>query len=151
MSPLPARGSRYGEDGAVCTAPEGHAAGAPTEPWTFGNETEPLLAEMIRLRASLRPYIQELAANATAAGAPPMRPLFYEFPDDPTSWLVEDAFMFGPTWLVAPILELGARSRWVYFPGATTWRHHFTGEVYRGGQNVSVPAPLAQFPLFARI
>lgn len=50
---------------------------------------------MITLRQSLLPYIKQLAANVTASGAPPMRPLFYDFPDDAAAWAVDDQFMFG--------------------------------------------------------
>jgi hypothetical protein len=95
MAALPAVGKRFGEDGAYCTAPGGHAAGGPNELWEFGDEVAPLLVKMIQLRESLRPYIKQLAASTTATGAPPTRPLFYDFPDDTQAWTVDDEYMFG--------------------------------------------------------
>ena len=52
-------------------------------------------------------------ADALAAekGTPPMRPLFFDFPDDPACASVDDQFMFGPDLLVAPVLQQGATSR----------------------------------------
>ena len=55
-------------------------------------------------------------AAAAETGTPPMRPLFFDFPDDPACYAVEDQFMFGPDILVAPVLEQGATSRSVYLP-----------------------------------
>ena len=34
-----------------------------------------------------------------------LRTLFFEYPDDPTSWLVEDEYMFGANLLVAPLFD----------------------------------------------
>ena len=62
-----------------------------------------------------------------------------------------DQYMVGDSMMAAPVLVAGARSRKVYFPGKqenASWRHHFTGVVYRGGTMVEVPAPLENFPLF---
>lgn len=150
--PLPPSGERWHEPAAQCTAPGGHASGASNEIWDFGDEAYGIIRGVIALRESLRGYVAALGRNASESGAPPMRPLWYDFPDDAAAWRVEDAFMFGPAFLVAPVLELGARSRAVYFPGgeAATWRHHYTQQVYRGGSNVTVAAPLSHFPLFTR-
>merc|ERR1712072_27874 len=100
MPPLPLVGERFHEDGKYCTSPGGHAAGGPNEIWSFGNTTAAILHDIINFRETLRPYISELASNASATGAPPQRPLFYDFPDDPNVWKVDDQFMFGPDWMV---------------------------------------------------
>jgi len=156
MAPLPARGSRWGESGANCTAPGGHVSGGPNELWKFdepgSNATYVMLRAMIELRAKLQPYISELARNVSRTGAPPMRPLFYDFPDDAKGWAADDQYMFGSRYLVAPILEQGARERVVYFPGGENveWSHYWTTETYVGGTTASIKAPLETFPLFVR-
>jgi alpha-D-xyloside xylohydrolase len=48
-------------------------------------------------------------------GFPMMRTLFFEYPDDPTSWMIEDEYFFGPDLLVAPLFE-AAGHREVYLP-----------------------------------
>ena len=63
------------------------------------------------MRERLRPYIMAQMRAAHATGAPPMRPLFFDFPADEEGTTVEDQFMLGPDLLVAPVLEEGARER----------------------------------------
>jgi len=40
-----------------------------------------------------------------------LRALFFEYPEDRTSWTVEDQYLFGTDLLVAPLLEEARRSR----------------------------------------
>ena len=87
---------------------------------------------------------------ASETGAPVMRPLFFDFADDKKAWNVEDAYMFGPDLLVAPVMEEGARERRVYLPAGCKWMDAYTKEVYEGGQYVTVPAPLDIIPVFMR-
>ena len=104
----------------------------------------------LALRRSLLPYLRAQVAALAAAGTPVMRPLWYDFPDDAPSAAVEDQFMFGPGWMVAPVLEPNATARGVYFPRGARFVDHFTGAAFAGGTNVSVPGgSLQYFPLFA--
>lgn len=64
---------------------------------------------------------------------------------------VADQYMMGDGYMAAPVLNLGQRSRRVYFPVGASWQHHYTGTVYKGGTTVSVDAPLDTFPLFKRM
>ena len=79
-----------------------------------------------------------------------MRPLFYDFPEDKASWQVEDSYMFGPDLLVSPVMEAGAVTRAIYLPAGAVWTDAYTGEVYEGGQKVTVPAPLDIIPVMIR-
>ena len=79
-----------------------------------------------------------------------MRTLFYEFPEDEKCWEVADEFLFGGDILVAPVLAAGQRERSVYLPAGANWELLWNGEVYEGGREVTVPAPLAQTPVFLR-
>ena len=124
------------------------ASGGPNEPWSFGDPAYEIIAETIRLRERLRPYIHEQMQVASLTGLPPMRPLFVDFPDDNGSWSVEDQFMFGPDILVAPILEAGQAFRQVYLPAGGNWTDAWTGETLVGGQTVKVDAPIERIPVF---
>jgi alpha-glucosidase (family GH31 glycosyl hydrolase) len=79
-----------------------------------------------------------------------MRPLYFDFPNDPATHDQTLEFMLGPEILVAPITVLGARSREVYLPRGTQWVDAWTGEVFNGGQTVSIQAPLEHIPVFLR-
>jgi alpha-D-xyloside xylohydrolase len=100
--------------------------------------------------ASTCPYIRGLMSAAHTRGSPIIRPLFYDFPADDQAWAVEDAYMFGPDVLVAPILFEGQRARDVYLPTGTRWISHGSGEIFDGGQVVNESAPLAHLPVFFR-
>ena len=62
----------------------------------------------------------------------------------------EDAYLFGPSLLVAPVMEAGQRQRSVYLPAGAQWTHVWSGETYEGGQTVTVAAPLEEIPVFTR-
>jgi Glycosyl hydrolases family 31 len=53
--------------------------------------------------------------NVNPMGHPLLRPLFFEFPGDPGSWLVEDQYLLGTDLLVAPLFE-NVSERRVYLP-----------------------------------
>lgn len=125
-------------------------SGGPNEVWSFGDEAYEIIAGLLHLRERLRPYIMEQMAAAHEKGAPPMRPLFYDFPEDEDAWGVEDQFMFGPDLLAAPILFEGARSREVYLPAGAGWTDAWSDEVLEGGEWVTVEAPLDRIPLYLR-
>ena len=125
-------------------------AGGPNELWSFGDEAYRILREQLSLRERLRPYILAGMQVADTSGLPLMRPLFVDYSADPVAWEVEDAYLFGPDLLVAPVLEPGARGRRVYLPSGTTWSDVWAGRVHQGGQWVSADAPLERIPVFMR-
>lgn len=122
--------------------------GGPNEVWSFGEEAYEIIRELLFLRERLRPYIMEQMKLAHERGIPPMRPLFFDYPEDGASWIAEDQFMFGPDLLVAPVLSEGARSREVYLPAGATWTDAWTDEVFEGGQRITADAPLNRIPLY---
>jgi len=127
-------------------------SGGPNEVWSFGDTAYQAIVVMMNIRESIRPYIMQQMQLASQYGTPVMRPLWFDFPDDKQLVDIDDQFMFGPTYLVAPVLEYGATSRRVYFPAGATWKHYFTNTTVVGGVYVDAfPAPLAQFPLFVRL
>jgi len=127
-----------------------HAEGAaPQEPWSYGTEWEEINRASIRLRYELLPYLYTVFEEMTRTGAPVMRPLCYEYPDDPACAGVDDQFLVGRDILVAPIVHEGATSRRVYLP-AGAWCDYRTGERFHGPSEIEVIAPIDRLPLFAR-
>lgn len=125
-------------------------SGQDNEVWSFGEDVYNILVKYLFIRERLRPYIRSLMQSAHETGAPVMRPLYYDFPTDPTAAQVEDCYMFGPDLLVAPVMEAGADTRRVYLPAGCTWTDAYTGAAYPGGQFVTVPAPLDVIPVMVR-
>lgn len=125
-------------------------SGQDNEVWSFGEESYEILKSFLFIRENLRPYIRECMRQASECGAPVMRPLFYDFPDDKMAWEIEDAYMFGPDLLVAPVMEAGVNTREVYLPKGANFVESYTGKVYEGGQKVEAKAPLNVIPVFVR-
>jgi alpha-D-xyloside xylohydrolase len=136
----------YGEDEEL----DPKITGGDNEVWCWGEQVEGILRHCLLTRERLRPYVMRLMAEFSATGAPPMRPLFFDFPDDPAAWGVDDQHMFGPDLLIAPVLEFGARSRSVRLPAGSRWTEVWSGRSLEGGQVVEVDAPLERIPVFAR-
>jgi alpha-D-xyloside xylohydrolase len=120
------------------------------ELWAFGPAAEKTLAKYLSLRYRLMPYIYSLAHAVTETGAPFTRALFMDFPLDPEARDIKDEYMFGPAFLVAPVVEKEGTGREVYLPKGTAWYDYWTGRKYPGGQRLTVQAPVEILPLFAR-
>jgi alpha-D-xyloside xylohydrolase len=104
----------------------------PTEPWEYGEEFTEAFRRIVELRYRLMPYIYAQAALASRDGHPMVRALFFEYPEDPTSWLIEDQYLFGTDLLVAPLME-EAPDRNVYLPPGS-WIDYQGGRVYEGAR-----------------
>ena len=102
----------------------------PTEPWEFDAEFLDEFRRAVELRYRLMPYIWAQAAASARRGHPLLRPLFFEFGDDPGSWLVDDAYLFGSDILVAPLFE-EVRERAVYLPPGE-WIDLISGAKHQG-------------------
>jgi alpha-D-xyloside xylohydrolase len=127
-----------------------HGSRLHNEVWSFGRQAEPILVKYLKLRYELMPYVYSLGYGTYRTGAPFMRALFMDFPDDPKVADLRDEYMFGPAFLVAPVTEQGATRRTVYLPAGSDWYDYWTNERVRGGQALEVRAPIDTLPLFVR-
>jgi alpha-D-xyloside xylohydrolase len=125
-----------------------HGLRKSTEVWSYGKQAEAVISKYLRLRYTLLPYIYSLGKQTYDTGAPFMRALFMDFPNDPNVANLGDEYMFGPAFLVAPITEQGRESRQVYLPAGRDWYNYWTNERFTGGQTVTVAAPIDIIPLF---
>jgi alpha-glucosidase/alpha-D-xyloside xylohydrolase len=141
---------RWFEWGAFQPVMRAHGERQHNEVWAYGKEAEPILAKYLRLRYQLMPYTYSLAYSSYQTGAPYMRALFMDFPNDPNVADIPDEYMFGPAFLVAPVTEQGATTRKVYLPAGCDWYNYWTNERLKGGQTVTVNAPIDTLPLFVR-
>ncbi len=86
------------------------------EPYRYDKKTEENYRKWVYFRYRLVPYIYDLFYEHTQNGLPLIRPLFLEYPLDPTAESVQDEFLFGSSLLVAPVVDPGVDKRLVYFP-----------------------------------
>ena len=121
----------------------------PQEPWRYGERVLDLYRGYALLHEMLVPYVRAAARTASRSGLPIIRPLCLTDPSDPRGWSITDAYGYGPALWVAPVLDDGAREREVALPRGD-WIETWSGEVVRGGREVTVPAPLDRIPVWVR-
>ena len=127
-----------------------HGQRPATAIWDYGAAAEPVLAGFLKLRYALIPYLYSLGYQTYKTGAPFMRALFMDFPNDSAVATIGDEYMFGPAFLVAPVTEQGATSRKVYLPAGSEWYDYWTDQRFAGGQTIVAAAPIDRIPLFVR-
>ena len=142
-----------------------HGTDAARELWRFGDEGNPFynaIAQAIRLRYRLLPYLYTLASQVTLEGRMMMRAVALDFPEDPSTYNLDDQFLLGPSLLVCPVtkpmfygpcsrpLEGVETAREAYLPEGCDWLDFRTGERHVGGQTINADAPLDSIPVFVR-
>ena len=120
------------------------------EAWTIGGNAYPQIRAAMMLRERLRPYIMAQMKLASDRGLPPMRPVFFDFSDDPATYDIEDQFLFGADLLIAPIVTYRARSRDVYLPAGEVWTEAWSGQRETGGCFIRGEAPIEHIPVYIR-
>ena len=110
----------------------------PTEPWLYNREFTDYFRKCAEMKYSLMPYIVKEAEECVANGWPMFRALQVEFPEDPGVWQIEDEYMFGKEFLVAPLLTQ-AKKRNVYLPAGQEWVNYQSGKTYAPGWHSLTP------------
>ncbi|WWD16855.1 hypothetical protein CI109_101287 [Kwoniella shandongensis] len=107
----------------------------------------------IKARYELLPYWQTLFAEAAYGGAPPVQPLFHQFPS--TSYLAIDSqFLVGPSIIVTPVLQPNESTVSGIFPSydgvfwVDWWTHEKLDTSY--GENVTLTLPLGEIGVHVR-
>lgn len=121
----------------------------PQEQDLHNAAVEPICRKFLETRYRLLPYIYSAAWETHTKGLPMIRSLGLAFPDDAQAWATVDAFLFGPSLLVAPVYERGAVERAITLP-AGSWWDFWSGQRVEGGRSITLPAPLDSLPLLVR-
>jgi alpha-D-xyloside xylohydrolase len=103
---------------------------------------------MFQLRMQFIPYLYSAFAAYRDQGIPPFRALVMDFPDDTSTWKLDDEYLVGPDVLVAPLFNT-ATTRAVYLPKGI-WYCFWTGQAYEGGKRHDITMPPERVPLFVR-
>ncbi|WP_232730021.1 glycoside hydrolase family 31 protein [Paenibacillus phocaensis] len=156
---------RWFQFGAFLPMFRSHGTDTPREIWRFGEPGEPFydaLVKYLKLRYRLLPYIYSLAGAVAHRSYTMLRALAFDYREDRSVHDIDDQFMFGPAFLVAPVttamyygpdsceLHGVGKSRSVYLPGGNCWYDYWTDERYEGGQTLEAKADLETLPLFVR-
>ena len=92
-------------------------------PWQYPQPVQGITESFLRLREALLPYTYTLAAEANQTGLPMARPLYLDYPDQPSAYQNPTEYLYGPDMLVAPVTTPGdVASTTVWFPPGTVGR-----------------------------
>jgi alpha-D-xyloside xylohydrolase len=117
-------------------------------PWAFDEEAVEVTRKFAHLKQKLMPYLMDTMRDVNATGAPMMRAMLVEFPEDRTCWNLDQQYMFGPDLLVAPVFN--AHGTVEFYLPAGTWTNFFTGESIDGGLWVTESHGFDSLPLYVR-
>ncbi len=122
------------------------------QPWRYGPIAERAATHAIRLRYELLPYMYSYAWHDHAAGVGLVRPLAFDWPDDPQARNDSSAWLFGQWLLVSPVVQPDQTEKRIYLP-AGVWTDWSNGKIYLGGRSITVPVDSqawSDIPLFIR-
>jgi len=148
---------RWAQLGCFMPVFRSHGTDTPREIWNFGEPGTPYydaIADAIRLRYSLMPYIYSTVGMTVLKDETILRPVFFEFADAESAHTTE-SFFFGKSLLVCPVTEAMQDGDDVFcwpcrLPAGTDWYDWYSGKRYPGGETVEVLAPLNHVPLFVK-
>ncbi|MEO1056615.1 MAG: TIM-barrel domain-containing protein [Actinomycetota bacterium] len=150
LAPAPVGGDllvRWVQAGLLVSHARIHGVG-PRELDTLPGDVLAAIRPILGLRYQLLPYLTGEAIRAAAAGLPMARPLVIEFPNDPTTFHIDDQWLCGEHLLVAPQFDRSGRRR-VYLPEGY-WLDWWSDEVTQGNRWVTVDSQLQHIPLWVR-
>ncbi|XP_072737067.1 neutral alpha-glucosidase AB isoform X1 [Ciconia boyciana] len=128
-----------------------HLDTARREPWLFGEENVALIRAAVRQRYALLPYWYTAFYRCHRHGLPVMRPLWMEYPEDTTTFAIDDQYMIDRALLVHPVTEQGARGVQVYLPGkGEVWYDVTSHQKHHAPQTLYVPVTMSSVPVFQR-
>ncbi|AMJ57230.1 MULTISPECIES: TIM-barrel domain-containing protein [Stenotrophomonas] len=136
----------------------GWSANARKHPWWFDEPYRSINRDYLKLKMRLTPYMYGLVHEAAQTGAPPVRGLMWDNPQDPHAQdeTYKYQFLLGRDLLVAPVYRSQAASRgWrrdIHLP-AGGWYDYWDGrhlQAGAAGRQLDRPVELATLPVFVR-
>jgi alpha-glucosidase (family GH31 glycosyl hydrolase) len=121
-----------------------------SEPVFKEPKTKALAKKAIELRYKLLPYNYTLAFENNQTGAPLMRPLFFEEPENLEIYEVADTYLWGNDFLVSPVMQDSINKKEVYFPGNGNWFDFYSGKKHKGGTRDSISVSQDHIPTYVR-
>lgn len=133
-----------------------HGTGTPREIYQFGSKADGKgdfdhILKYIKIRYRMLPYLYSTAWQINKNHATFMTALPIAFNGDRGCYDVDDQYMFGESFLVAPIVTDLMNGRTVYLPAGTRWIDFWTGETHEGGQTVAKTANMDIMPLYVKV
>ena len=122
------------------------------DPAVFSLGAQEAMRKALHTRYALLPYLYTLFYYSSTLGDTVVRPLFFEFTNDKQTHLIDRQFMFGPAFLITPVLDSGMTSVTGYFPINETWFRFESGQVVENTESpfIRLDTPLDQINVHLR-
>lgn len=136
----------------------GWSANARKHPWWFDEPYRSVNRDYLKLKMRMTPYMYGLAHDAATTGAPLLRALMWDYPQDPQAYTEAHKYQFllGRELLIAPVYRSQAASRgWrrdIHLPPGR-WIDYWDGRQLQAGadgRSLDRPVDLATIPVFVR-
>jgi len=126
-------------------------------PWAYDEPYISINRKYLKLKMRLTPYMYKYTKEAYDTGAPIVRGMLWEFPEDEKTWdkSTQHQYMLGESMLVAPVftsmnLNKGWRKEDIYLP-AGGWIDYWDGRVIEGPLTIdNYPVTLGKLPVFIK-
>jgi len=126
-------------------------------PWSYPEPYKSIIRSWLKWKIRMTPYIYAVCREAWETGAPIVRPLVWNYPDDRICFGDKVAYemMLGRDILVAPVYESmedcgGWYTRGIYLPEGN-WYDFRDGRLVRGGKTIrAYQLDLETIPVFVR-
>ncbi len=145
--------TRWYQFGAFCPLFRVHGQFPYREIFNTAPEDHPAYQSMLyydKLRYRLMPYIYSLTGMIYKKDYTIMRGLVMDFANDSMVNSINDQYLFGPSLLINPIYEYGARKKELYLPAGQGWYDLYSGKYFEGGQKINADAPYEKMPVFVK-
>jgi len=127
-----------------------HGSGSYRVPWNYGEEAAKVMAKFLEAKHRLVPYLYAAAINAHETGTPVMRATFLEFPEDRTTYQLDQQYMLGSSLLVAPVFGNATYEHEYYLPAGKWTSFWDDSRVVEGPRWVREKVPYDEVPVWVR-
>lgn len=144
---------RWVQFGTFCPMMRFHGTTIPREIYQFGTKGDSKgdydrILKYVLIRYRMLPYLYSTAWQIATKGETFMQALPIAFGNDTNCRSIKDEYMFGKSFLVAPVVKDSVTSRNVYLPTDSKWIDFWTGTASNGGTTVTKTTPADIIPLY---
>jgi oligosaccharide 4-alpha-D-glucosyltransferase len=127
-----------------------NAAHIESEPVFWDAATQTRVKALIQERYALLPYNYSLSYQHLQTGKALVRPMFYDDLLDNNLLQATEQFYWGDYFLIAPVLEKGAKTKKIYLPKGEWFDWRQRNRKINGGQWLEEPVTLDAMPVFVK-
>lgn len=124
------------------------------EPWNYPQPYSNVMADYLRLRHRLIPYLYNMNHKAHEESLPLIRPMYYEHPNLEVAYNLPNQYYFGDDLLVMPLTEKAhpntLKAEFKGWLPEGFWYDLQSGLVYAGDRSVQIYRGLDKMGLFAK-